>query len=61
MLRFNIKKKLKNGYQGTSIGVVPGTGNSDQQILVKFPKVGIVKIGHTTRCKYCTPGNVLAT
>ena len=61
MLLFNISKYLKNGYQGTFLGVVPGTGNGDEQILATFPKVGTVKIGRKTWYKYNTRGNVLAT
>ena len=62
MLLFNINKSLKNGYQGTFLGVVPGTENEDEkQIHVTFPKVGTVKIGRKTWYKYNTRGNVLAT
>ena len=61
MLLFNIGNYLKNGYQGTFLSVVPGTGNSDEQILATFPKVGTVKIGRKTWYKYNTRGNVLAT
>ena len=62
MLLFNINKYLKNGYQGTFLGVVPGAEKEDEeQIHVTFPKVGTVKIGRKTWYKYNTRGNVLAT
>jgi hypothetical protein len=52
---------LKNGYQGTFLGVDPETGNNDEQLIVTFPKVGTVKVGRKTWYKYNTRGTVLAT
>ena len=61
MLLFNVNKHLKNGYQGTFLGVDPETGNNDEQLIVTFPKVGTVKVDRKTWYKYNTRGTVLAT
>jgi hypothetical protein len=57
MLLYNISQHLKNGIRGEFVGV----GESDEELLVNFPSVGVVGIQRRIWYKYDSSGKVRAS